>query len=263
MSRMDSLRVIRALIEARTACAAICLGLCLLVALPAASEAFDEEKQAEIESIVHRYLVENPEVLREVIDALRIKETAQQEREDREKIGALRSSLDGGESAYVGGNPEGDVTLIEFFDYTCGYCRRALADVEKLVETDGNLRIIYKEFPVLGPVAVYASRAAIASTKQGKYLEFHGRLMGSEVKLSEEVVLEIAEDIGLDVKQLKKDLASEETTAHIDNNHGLALNLGISGTPNFIVGDQIVQGAQGYDILRAAIEQARMECQTC
>lgn len=260
---MDSLIARRALIEARKVYVTIGLGLCLLVAVPAAAETFDEEKQAEIESIVHRYLVENPEVLREVIDALRIKETAQQEREDRERIGTLRSLLYGGEPAYVGGNPEGDVTLIEFFDYTCGYCRRALADVEKLVETDGNLRIIYKEFPVLGPVADFASRAAIASTKQGKYLEFHGRLMGSEIKLSEQVVLEIAEDIGLDIKRLKKDMTSAETTALIESNHGLAQNLGISGTPNFVIGDQIVQGAQGYDILRAAIDQARKECQTC
>lgn len=260
---MDNLWVRRIGIEARSALVAACLGLSFLVALPAAAEVFDEEKQAEIESIIHRYLVENPEVIREVIEALHVKETAQIERENLEKIGALRASLDGGDPAYVGGNPKGDVTLIEFFDYTCGYCRRALADVEKLVETDGNLRIVYKEFPVLGPVAVYASRAAIASTKQGKYLEFHGRLMGSKVKLSNEVVLRIAEDIGLDVERLKRDMAGEETVALIESNHALAQSLGISGTPNFIVGDQIVPGAQGYEILRAAINEAREDCKTC
>lgn len=260
---MDKLWSRRTLSKTRAALATICIGMSFLIAQPAASDTFDEEKQAEIEAIVHRYLVENPEVLREVIEALRVKETAQQERDDREKIGKLRASLDGGDPAYVGGNPKGDVTLIEFFDYTCGYCRRALADVERLVDTDGNLRIVYKEFPVLGPVAVYASRAAIASTKQGKYLEFHGRLMGSKVKLSENLVLQIAEEIGLDVKQLKKDMDSKETMALIENNHGLARSLGISGTPNFIVGDQIVQGAQGYDVLRLAVDQARTQCTTC
>ena len=260
---MDSLWVQRIPIEGRSALAAACLALIFLVALPATAEGFDEKQKVEVESIIHRYLVENPEILREVIEALHTKEAIQIEIGNLEKIDALRASIDDGNAAYVGGNPKGDVTLIEFFDYTCGYCRGALADVEKLVDTDGSLRIVYKELPLLGPVANYASRAAIASTKQGKYLEFHSRLMGSTVKLSNNIVLQLAKDIGLDVERLKKDMASKETMALIENNHTLAQSLGISGTPNFIVGDQIVAGAQGYEVLRAAIDQARRDCQTC
>lgn len=249
--------------KVRTGMAILLVGSACLTIQPASSEGFSEEKQAEIETIIRSYLLENPEVLREVIEALHAKETVQQERVDRETIGELRSALDGGKPAFVGGNPDGDVTLIEFFDYTCGYCRGALADVERLVETDGNLRIVYKEFPVLGPVALYASLAAIASTNQGKYLEFHSRLMGSKTKLNEGLVLKIAEDIGLDIERLKRDMDSPETLALIEDNHKLAANLGISGTPNFVVGDRIVQGAKGYDYLRAAIEGARKDCQTC
>lgn len=225
--------------------------------------AIDEAGRAEIEAIVHEYLVENPEILREIAEALKVKEEARAETETLTQLAKNRAALEGGDPAFIGGNPEGTISLVEFFDYKCGYCRRAVQDVDQLIEKDSELRVVFKEFPILGPVSLYASRAAIAARHQGKYLEFHHGLLTSGASLNEGLVLQIAEDVGLDVARLKEDMKQSDVQAIIDQNFAVARSLDITGTPSFIIGDQLLPGAVGYDILRAAIDTARKTCSTC
>lgn len=234
-----------------------------LLGLSLPARAIDEAGRTEIEAIVHEYLIENPEILREIAAALKVKEEAQSETETLTQIAANRAALEGGDPAFVGGNPEGNISLIEFFDYMCGYCRRAVEDVDQLIDQDGELRIVYKEFPILGPVSLYASRAAIAARHQGKYLEFHHGLITSKTSLSEAIVLQIAEEEGLDVARLKKDMKQRDVQAIIDQNFAMARLLNITGTPTFIIGDQLIPGAAGYDTLHSAVETARKTCSTC
>jgi protein-disulfide isomerase len=155
------------------------------------------------------------------------------------------------------GNPSGDVVVIEFFDYRCGYCRRSAPDLFGLVRDDSNVRLIYKEFPILGSGSMMASRAALASRKQGLYQPFHEALMTADIDFSEASVMEVAELVGLDAERLKADMEDPEITAHIEANYALAHALGIQGTPAFIIGDELIPGSLDRAELDKLIKQAR------
>lgn len=227
------------------------------------SHAIDDAGRAEIEGIIHDYLIENPEILREIVEALKVKEDALAVTESSSQIALNREALEGGDSAFVGGNPKGDVSLIEFFDYACGYCKRAAPDVAQLIENDQKIRVVYKEFPILGPASLFAARAAIAARRQGKYLEFHHRLISLQTTLSEGLILQTAEDIGIDVARMKEDMDRGDVQAIIDQNLEIARRLNITGTPSFVIGDQLLPGAVGYENLQAAVKAARANCSTC
>ena len=156
----------------------------------------------------------------------------------------------------VSGNPKGDVTLVEFFDYQCGYCKRSLKPVKDLLETDRQLRIVWKEFPILGPVSRFAARAAMASEKQGRYLEFHVAVMGSRGKLTEDRVMDIAGSVGLDVQRLRREMDDPAIEEYLDETIRLARVLGIEGTPAFVIGDTLVPGAVGGARLKELIARA-------
>jgi protein-disulfide isomerase len=157
----------------------------------------------------------------------------------------------------VAGNPDGDVTVVEFFDYNCPYCRQAFPQIASLLATDANVRVVFKEFPVLGPGSVFASQAAIAASLQGKYLVFHDALMTQGGELTPPAVLEVARATGLDVERLRADMTKPEISATIDESHALARRLLITGTPTFIIGDELIAGFAGIDEIRAAVAQAR------
>jgi protein-disulfide isomerase len=157
----------------------------------------------------------------------------------------------------VGGNPSGDITLVEFFDYNCPYCRRVAPTVTDLIEDDPNLRLVYKEFPILGPGSQFAARAALASRAQGKYSEFHETLMNAGRQVNEDSVIEIAREVGLDVDRLAQDMEDPAIEAAIARNLALANTLGITGTPSFVIGDEIVPGAVDRATLEGLITQAR------
>jgi protein-disulfide isomerase len=161
--------------------------------------------------------------------------------------------------SHVGGNKNGDVTLIEFFDYNCGYCKRALSTVERLKREDGNLRVIYKEFPILEESSYIAAKAAMASMKQGKYERFHVALLRNSGKLTEDRIFEIAREIGLDEKKLVKDMTSPLLNRNIQINHSIAEALEINGTPGFVIGTEIIPGALPYEELVKLIEKARQQ----
>jgi len=229
----------------------------LLVPTMVVAAEFNDKQRTEMGEIVREYLLKNPEVLRDAFRELERKEIAAKAAGAKTAIVELASDIFRADGDLVIGNPKGDVTLVEFFDYNCVFCKRALPDVLKLVESDKNLKIVLKEFPILGPGSMAAARAAIASRAQGKYWELHLALLKKRGSIDEASVFKIAEKIGLDVEKLKKDMASEEVTAIIQRNHAVAQSLNINGTPAFIVADNIFPGAVGYELLANAVEKVR------
>ena len=194
-----------------------------------------------IEGIVRDYLLRNPEVIEEAIGLLRAKQQAEKQARSRAAIRENGEVLRAHPMSPVSGNADGDVTVVEFFDYQCGYCKRALPVMEALLETDANVRVVWKEFPILGPVSVFAARASMAAERQGRYLPFHLALM-REPKLTEKKIFEIAGRTGLDMERLRQDMKDPAIGAYLDETQALARQLGIGGTPAFVVGDTLVPG---------------------
>ncbi len=215
--------------------------------------------QAQSERMIHEYLLAHPEVVLEVLELLRTKDQAGKEQRARDALAANRETLLNDPTSPVAGNPNGDVTLVEFFDYRCPYCKRVLPSVMKVIDGDPGLRMVFKEYPILGPDSVLAARAALAAHRQDptKYLAFHEALMSSRPKLNRTRILQIAREIGFDADRLEADMKSPEIDTIVARNAALARALGISGTPAFVIGDEIVPGAIDADALRQLIAQAR------
>jgi protein-disulfide isomerase len=220
------------------------------------AQEFDQDQREEMGGIIRDYLLENPEILREVIQALEAKEQQAGVAALTDAIRERGEDLYRGEHDLVAGNPDGSVTMVEFFDYNCGYCKRAMGDVLALIESDDDLRVVFKEWPILGEGSRFAARAALASRQQGKYWDFHLALMETR-RVDETTTLEVAERIGLDVEQLKADMEAPEVAAVIEGNMQLASALGIQGTPAFVVDDQMIPGAVGHEALAQVIGQVR------
>lgn len=217
-------------------------------------------KAAELDPFEQRvrdYLLNNPEVILEAMQILQERQRAAEAEKLERTIAERREEILNDPDAPVGGNPAGDVTLVEFFDYNCPYCRKAAPTVAELEEADASLRIVYKEFPVLGPASTFAARAALASRKQGKYGQFHNALMQGDGRLTEDTVMEIALAVGLDVERLEQDMQEPAIQDAIARNARLANALGITGTPSFVIGEQIVPGAADRTALQSLIERAR------
>ena len=207
--------------------------------------------------IIREYLLERPEVLEEAMIALRARRQEEKRTRTQAAIADNRAALLSHEMSPVSGNPDGDVTLVEFFDYACGYCKRSLSVMINLLRDDPQLRIVWKEFPVLGPVSRTAARASMAAARQGRYLAFHEAVMGSRDGLSEDALLAMAGRVGLDVGRLQQDMADPAIEAYLEETHQLARELGIDGTPAFLVGDTLVPGAVGEARLKQLIAEAR------
>ena len=157
----------------------------------------------------------------------------------------------------TGGNPQGAVTLVEFFDYQCGYCKAEVAELKKLLQADPDIRLVYKDLPILGPVSTFAARAALAARKQGKHEAFHAALMAASERLTEQGVFQIAAQVGLDAARLEKDMADPAVAEILARNDRLRGALGIRGTPALIVGTELVPGAADFDALKGLVAQAR------
>jgi protein-disulfide isomerase len=215
------------------------------------------EQGGAFEQRVRDYLIDNPQVLVESIQRMEQQQRAAQTDEFSRIIAVRSDEILNDPETPIGGNPEGDVSLVEFFDYNCPYCRRVaptLADIEK---HDPKLRLVYKEWPILGPNSEFAARAALASRRQGKYVEFHKALMLASGLINESKVLEVATNVGLDIGRLKQDMEAPEIKAAIERNKKLAQALRITGTPTFVVGDKMLRGAADADVLRGYIREAR------
>ena len=212
----------------------------------------------QVEKIVRDYLMREPEIIYQALEELQRRQAAEQEERQKEMLVSRRDDLLSDPATPIAGNPDGDVALVEFFDYRCGFCRRVLSSMQALMDEDANLKVVFKELPVLGEDSVRAARAALASQQQDKslYLDFHLALMSAS-DLSAAGIRAIAADIGLDPDQLEQDMQSDEVTKAIDANYQLASALGIEGTPAFVIGDNLVPGAVDKGRLAALIEEAR------
>ncbi|MBM3544445.1 MAG: DsbA family protein [Alphaproteobacteria bacterium] len=223
-------------------------------------------KEKDVTDIVRNYLTENPEILVEMTTELdnrqRDEQAAQQEKAISDNADALFRS----NHAYVGGNPDGDVTVVEFFDYNCGYCKRAMPDLVKLIDSDDKVRVVLKELPIFGDDSDDAAKGALAAKLQGKYFEMHQKLFSESGKANKDKVLQIADEIGLDVEQLKKDMESEEVGKALEEARELAQKLGLQGTPYYLIGDQTIPGAPEdlYDRLSEKVAEVREKgCKIC
>lgn len=227
------------------------------LSLPAAAEepAGGRSKE-EVEAIVRDYLMREPEVIFEALQFLQQKRAVAEAERQKEAIVANRDQIYDDPATPALGADSPDVTLVEFFDYRCTYCRRVVSAIQSLLDEEAGLRVAFKELPVLGPDSVVAAKAALASEAQGGYRDLHFALMEAE-DLSKESILEIAEGVGLDPEQLARDMDSPEIQQEIERNYALANELGIEGTPAFVVGDQLVPGAVDQARLKELIEGAR------
>jgi protein-disulfide isomerase len=241
------------------------VALAALFILPAQAAEFSAEQKKEMGDFIRQYLMENPEVVRDAMQALERKQQMAEDSARSDSLKTMSSEIFRNKDDLVGGNPAGKVTMVEFFDYNCGYCKRAFPDVMKMIDGDKDLKLVMKEFPILGPGSVYATRAALASRKQGKYWKYHLAMMAHDGKIDESVADQIAEASGLDVRKLKADMESDEVSQVIARNMQLADSLKIQGTPAFIIDETVIPGAVGFDALQAAVKQVRDNggCKLC
>jgi protein-disulfide isomerase len=216
----------------------------------------------QVEAIVRDYLMREPQIIYDALQELQRRETAAEAERRKVALTARKDDLFHSAASPVGGNPEGDVTLVEFFDYRCGYCRRVVGSLRALVDQDEDLRVVFKEFPILGEDSVRASRAALAAERQGLYMPLHFALMATD-DLSMDGIMQAAAGVGLDTGQLAQDMESPEVHAEIAATYALARELGIEGTPAFVVDDELVPGAVSQERLAALIDEARTDCATC
>jgi protein-disulfide isomerase len=229
-----------------------------LPALAARAQTFSADQREQIGNIVKDYLLAHPEVIQDVMAELEKRQQAAEAEKHRNAVAQNKATLFSSPHQVVLGNPHGNVTMVEFFDYNCGYCKHALPDMLTLIKTNPNLKFVLKEFPVLGEGSVEAARVAVAARMQDstgkKYLEFHQKLLGGRGPADKMRALAVAKDVGFDMARIEKDMGSDEVKKTIDEDLKLADALGVNGTPSYVVGDEVVVGAVGLDALREKLK---------
>jgi protein-disulfide isomerase len=255
---MPSLRVITPALFALALCA---------TSPSASAQNFSDAQKRDIETIIKNYLVAHPEVLEEAMGELSKRQAAEDAQKHEASITENAKAIFNSPHGVVLGNKDGDVTFVEFFDYNCGYCKRAMAVMLDLMKSDPKLKVVLKEFPVLSQGSVEAAQVAVAVRMQDptgkKYLDFHQKLLGGRGAADKARALAAAKDAGADMSRLEKDIASPEVKATIDENMKLAEAMGMNGTPSYVIGKQIVVGAIGLDGLKEKIGLARCGKATC
>ena len=236
-----------------------------LIALPAAAadlKEFTEEERAQFRAEVRAYLMDNPEVIMEAVELLQTREAEAQTQADLDLVSDNAEAIFNDGYSWVGGNPDGDITLVEFLDYRCGYCKRAHDEVESLLQTDGNIRMIIKEFPILGEQSVIASRYAIATrlvAGDDSYKAMHDALMTFNGDITLPALRRLATTFGLDSDAIEARMDSEEVTTQIAETRALAQVLQISGTPTFVLKDEMLRGYLPFDQMQMLVTQKRKD----
>src|SRR5262245_11405498 len=242
-----------------TLAAAACLAIGMTA--PAGAQSFSDTQRSEIEGILKNYLLAHPEILQEAMAELEKKQQAADAEKSKVAVKEHKQLLFSSPRQVTLGNVQGDVTLVEFFDYNCGYCKRALSDLMNLMKADPKLKVVLKEFPVLGPGSVEAAQVATAVRMQDssgkKCREFHQKRLGGRGQADRARALAVAKEIGMDMARLEKDMSSDEVRATLEESMQLADKLGLNGTPSYVVGPAVVVGAVGFDALKDKIESAR------
>lgn len=227
-----------------------------LLCLPAAQAELTPDQKQEIEALVSDYLQRNPQVVIDAIQAWQRQQKAAEEALLRQTIAELHEEVKSTASP-AWGNPRGKTVVVEFSDYNCPYCKRVFPEVASLVEEDGDIRVVMKELPVLGPGSEYAAKAALAAQKQGKYEAFHRQMMSSGARVSRDGVDQVAKQVGLDLERMKRDMESAEVAEELEKNQLWAERLGITGTPAFVIGEQVIPGAIDASRMKRFVEAAR------
>lgn len=222
-----------------------------------AARAAADVPQDEFEQRIRSYLLSHPEVIAEALNRLQTKQEEQDAAAAKSVLKAHIADVFQDPDSPVGGNPNGNVTVVEFFDYNCPYCRVMAPLMENAEAADPQLRIVYKEFPILSPGSVFAAKAALAANKQGKYVAFHRALYQIRGQVDERKVLEVAGTVGLDVARMKADMQDAAIAGMLDKNNKLAQALRITGTPGFVAGDEVRTGATDFKGLQALISKGR------
>jgi len=243
----------------RTAMAAAFLAFA--AAAPVLAQSFSDTQRSEIQGILKDYLMQHPEILQDVMNELEKRQQAADAEKNKSAVKENVELLFSSPRQVTLGNLQGDVTLVEFFDYNCPYCKRALTDLMTLMKADPKLKVVLKEFPVLGPGSIEAAQVATAVRMQDhsgkKYLEFHQKLLSGRGQVDKARALAVAKEVGVDMARIDKDLTSDEVRSTIEESMQLADKLGLNGTPSYVVGPNVVVGAVGYDALKDKVEQAR------
>lgn len=226
---------------------------------PAAAE-FSKAQKAEIEAVIKEYLINNPEVLRdaqvEMDRRQKLEEIAAREQSIKDQAAEIFNSP----FQAVAGNPNGKITLVEFFDYNCGYCKRAMDDMTRLIKADPELRVVLKDFPVLGPGSIEAAQIASAARVQlpgDKFLDFHLKLLGTRGPVGKAQALKVATDMGLDMAKLEKDANDASVKKGIEGIMQVANSLNLTGTPSYVLGTDVIVGAVGYDEIKAKLDNVK------
>lgn len=231
--------------------------LALFLSLTAVPSSAQEMTQAEVKRLALEAILENPEIIMQAVELLQQREEAAQAAAAENLLSAQRDLLENDPNAPVIGNPDGDVTMVEFFDYNCPYCKKAAPVVKNVIASDRGVRVVYREWPILGEGSVFAARAALAARNQGKYEELHWALMELGGRANEGTVMKAARQVGLDEAQLRADMNAPEVEEHIRVSMELASGLGFSGTPSFVIGDALAPGLIPEDEMKRLISELR------
>ena len=239
----------------------------IALAIPASAQSFSEPQRGEIEKIIKEYLLKHPEVLQEAMAELEKRQAVAEAEKARSAVKNHSEAIFNSPRQVTLGNLQGDVTFVEFFDYNCGYCKRALDDMNALMAKDPKLKVVLKEFPVLGPGSTEAAKVAVAVRMQDKtgkkYLEFHQKLLTGRGQADRARALAVAKEVGLDVARIERDMSSDEVKVTLEESLKLAEKLGLNGTPSYVIGTNVVIGAVGLDKLRESVNTARCGKATC
>src|SRR6195952_61578 len=240
---------------------AICaLALCG-APIGASAQSFSDGQRGDIEAIVRSYLIAHPEVLEEAMAELTKRQSAAEAEKHEAGVAKNADAIFNSPRGVTIGAKDGDVTFVEFFDYNCGYCKKAMTDMLDLMKADPKLKVVLKEFPVLGPSSVEAAQVAVAARMQDptgkKYLDFHQKLLGGRGQADKARAMAAAKDAGYDMAKLEKDFSSPEVRATIEENFKLAEAMGMNGTPSYVIGNQVIIGAVGIDALKEKVSTAR------
>jgi protein-disulfide isomerase len=241
----------------KTFAAGTFLSLALSAAGPAL--ALDDQQKKEMGEFIREYLIQNPEVMIEVQNALEAKQQAQRSDQSTKAVAAYKDEIFSSPSDVVLGNPKGDVTVVEFFDYNCGYCKRAMSDMDEILKKDTKIRFVLKEFPILGPDSMAAHKVAnaVRLVAPDKYAEFHRELLVGQEHASEATAISVASDLGVDEAAIRKSMQDQPNDDIVRQAYQLANAIGITGTPTYVVGDEAVFGAVGLDEIEQKVQNVR------
>lgn len=246
-------------LNVKTVLATACIAMTALTTVPLSAYALDDAQKKEFGAFIREYLLANPEVLHEAQAELEKKQAALQASAASDAVSRNKDAIFASKDDVTLGNPDGDVTVVEFFDYNCGYCKQALPDMNALLKQDSNIRFVLKEFPILGPDSLAAHRVADAFRKisRDKYGEFHQALLGSHSRATEASAIEIASSLGVTEDQIRKMMKDSPADASIKEAYRVATELGVSGTPSYVIGNEPVFGAIGADELTSKVANVR------